>query len=259
MSSTWEAAMEEPLPARQTLPCGFPGHKELEALKYAEVAAAASVSRQTGKACIFGTTSLVSHCLRKGEDIAFVLKDIGVLLIEGTAVHIKFYYDFLAKISGKENLEKVVFKVSCSFCVAWAVPRAQSCPHTAHQELAGCSGRASAVLLSALPALGSSCPQRLSRDEDVPHPPRSSPAGPLAAGHAGVPGGTGGLPDLLRPSHRLSHVSMLVAAAPASPLADAILPPPHIPSLSCHFILFLTFTWSLSLPSQVYLSPANFT
>ncbi|POI20812.1 hypothetical protein CIB84_015441 [Bambusicola thoracicus] len=88
-----------------------PGHKEVEPLKYTEVAAAASVTWQTGKACIFGTTSLVSHCLRKGENVAFVLKDIGVLLIEGTRVQMKFYYDFLERIAGKENLEKVVFKV----------------------------------------------------------------------------------------------------------------------------------------------------
>ncbi|XP_065586451.1 coiled-coil domain-containing protein 81-like [Cyrtonyx montezumae] len=89
----------------------LPGHKEVEPLKYSEVAAAASVTRQTGKACIFGTTFLVSHCLSKGENIAFVLKDIGVLLIEGTRVQMKFYYDLLAKITGKRKLEKVVFKV----------------------------------------------------------------------------------------------------------------------------------------------------
>ncbi|XP_021237620.1 coiled-coil domain-containing protein 81-like isoform X2 [Numida meleagris] len=89
----------------------LPGHKEVEPLKFSEVAAAASVTWQTGKACVFGTTSLISHCLKKGENIAFVLKDIGVLVIEGTRVQMKFYYDFLERISGKENLEKVVFKV----------------------------------------------------------------------------------------------------------------------------------------------------
>ncbi|XP_031412130.1 uncharacterized protein LOC109370442 [Meleagris gallopavo] len=87
------------------------GHKEVEPLKYAEVAAAASVTWQTGTACIFDTTSLVFHCLRKGENIAFVLKDIGVLLIEEMRVQMKFYYDFLERINGKESLEKVVLKV----------------------------------------------------------------------------------------------------------------------------------------------------
>ncbi|XP_021238677.1 coiled-coil domain-containing protein 81-like [Numida meleagris] len=89
----------------------LPGHKEVEPLKYSEVAAAASVSRQTGKACICGTTSLISRCLRKGENVAFVLKDIGVLFLEGTQVQMKFYYDFLERICGKVTLETAVFKV----------------------------------------------------------------------------------------------------------------------------------------------------
>ncbi|NWH53882.1 CCD81 protein, partial [Fregata magnificens] len=87
------------------------GTKELEILKYAKVAAAASVSWRKVESCIQGTTSLLSHCLGKGENVALILKDIGVLLIEGTKVQMKFYYDFLERLSGKENLEKVVFKV----------------------------------------------------------------------------------------------------------------------------------------------------
>ncbi|XP_040550292.2 coiled-coil domain-containing protein 81-like [Gallus gallus] len=67
----------------------LPGHKEAESLKYTEVAAAAS----------------------ERENIAFVLKDIGVLLIEGAQVQMKFYYDFLEKVCGKVNLETAVFKV----------------------------------------------------------------------------------------------------------------------------------------------------
>lgn len=95
----------------------------MQPLKYTEVAAAASVTWQTGKACIFGTTSLVSHCLRKGENIAFVLKDIGVLLIEGAQVQMKFYYNFLEKVCGKVNLETAVFKVRC-----WGSPTALTLP-----------------------------------------------------------------------------------------------------------------------------------
>lgn len=55
--------------------------------------------------------SLMSHCLQKGENIALVLKDVGVLVIEGTRVQMKFYYDFLERFSGKENLEEAIFKV----------------------------------------------------------------------------------------------------------------------------------------------------
>lgn len=92
----------------------FPGNKLLEALKYAKVAAAACASRQKVESCIQGTLSLLSYCLGKGENIALALRDIGVLLIEGRRVQMKFYYGFLETLSGKENLGKAVFKVSTS-------------------------------------------------------------------------------------------------------------------------------------------------
>ncbi|XP_050572828.1 coiled-coil domain-containing protein 81-like [Cygnus atratus] len=85
----------------------LPGHKELEPLKFGEVAAAASVSWKKVEGCIQGTMSLISRCVGKGENIALVLMDVGVLLIEGTKVQMKFYYEFLEVLSGKENLQKV--------------------------------------------------------------------------------------------------------------------------------------------------------
>ncbi|NWQ92619.1 CCD81 protein, partial [Burhinus bistriatus] len=88
-----------------------PGNKEVEPLKYAKVAKAASVSRQKVEGCIQGTTSLLSHCLGKGQNIALVLRDIGVLLIEGRRVKMKFFYNFLETMSGKKNLEIAGFKV----------------------------------------------------------------------------------------------------------------------------------------------------
>ncbi|NXQ84580.1 CCD81 protein, partial [Nyctibius grandis] len=54
-----------------------PGIKELEPLKYAKVATAASVSGLKVEGCTQGTTSLLSQCLGKGENIALVLKDVG--------------------------------------------------------------------------------------------------------------------------------------------------------------------------------------
>ncbi|XP_029862910.1 coiled-coil domain-containing protein 81-like isoform X1 [Aquila chrysaetos chrysaetos] len=89
----------------------LPGNKEVEALKYAKVAAATCVSRQKAESCIQGTISLLSYCLGKGENIALALRDIGVLLIEGRRVQMKFYYNFMETLSGKENLGKAVFKV----------------------------------------------------------------------------------------------------------------------------------------------------
>ncbi|KAI6059688.1 Coiled-coil domain-containing protein 81 [Aix galericulata] len=89
----------------------LPGHKELEPLRLAEVAANAYMSSQRVDSCIQSTTSLISRCLGKGENIALVLKDTGVLLIEGARVQMKFYYEFLEKLSGKESLQKALFKI----------------------------------------------------------------------------------------------------------------------------------------------------
>ncbi|XP_068262707.1 coiled-coil domain-containing protein 81-like [Nyctibius grandis] len=88
-----------------------PDIKELEPLKYAKVATAASVSQLKAESCIQGTMSLLSQCLGKGKNIALVLKDVGVLLIEDRRVKMKIFYAFLEMMSGKENLEKAVFKV----------------------------------------------------------------------------------------------------------------------------------------------------
>ncbi|KAF1614949.1 Coiled-coil domain-containing protein 81, partial [Eudyptes chrysolophus] len=88
-----------------------PGDKELEPLKYAKVATDASVSRRKAEGCILGVTSLLSHCLGKGENVALVLRDVGVLLIEGRRVQMKFYSDFLERITGKRIQEGATFKV----------------------------------------------------------------------------------------------------------------------------------------------------
>ncbi|KFV47455.1 Coiled-coil domain-containing protein 81, partial [Gavia stellata] len=82
-----------------------------EPLKYFKVATAASVPRWKVGDCIQGTMSLLSYCLGKGENVALVLRVIGVLLIEGTKVQMRFYYDFLETLSGQENLGKAIFKV----------------------------------------------------------------------------------------------------------------------------------------------------
>ncbi|XP_074012474.1 uncharacterized protein [Numenius arquata] len=104
----------------------LPGNKEVEPLKYSKVATVASVSRQKVEACIQGTMSLLSHCLGKGENIALVLKDVGVLLIEGMRVTMKYFNNFLEKMSGKKNLEIAGVKVPqlLDMVVSQAVPLA---------------------------------------------------------------------------------------------------------------------------------------
>ncbi|NWI80014.1 CCD81 protein, partial [Dryoscopus gambensis] len=87
-----------------------PGAKELETLKYARVAAQASMSWKKVEGCIFGTTSLLYHCLEKGVSVAFVLRDVGVLLIEGGSVQMRFYLDFLEKVIGERIQDTATLK-----------------------------------------------------------------------------------------------------------------------------------------------------
>ncbi|KFQ97553.1 hypothetical protein N306_00049, partial [Opisthocomus hoazin] len=89
-----------------------PGVKELEPMKYSKVATDALVCWQKVMGCIQGTTSLLSHCLGKGENVALVLRDVGVLLIEGQSVQMKFYSEFLERLTGKRIQEGSGFKAS---------------------------------------------------------------------------------------------------------------------------------------------------
>ncbi|KAM8982816.1 uncharacterized protein PRD47_001029 [Ara ararauna] len=77
------------------------GDKELEPLNYSKVATDAHVSRRQAKRCILGTTSLLSRCLGKGHNVALLLRDVGVLLMEERVVRMRFYPTFLQGIIGK--------------------------------------------------------------------------------------------------------------------------------------------------------------
>ncbi|XP_019467117.1 coiled-coil domain-containing protein 81-like, partial [Meleagris gallopavo] len=88
----------------------LPVHRKVEPLKYSKAAAAASLSWQTLRTGIQSTVSLLSGCLQNGENVAIVLKDIGVLLIDSLTFQMKFFFDFLEKLSGKEKFRRATSK-----------------------------------------------------------------------------------------------------------------------------------------------------
>jgi len=120
--STSREAPVETQPYHQLCPSHFSVHRKVEPLKYSKAAAVASLSWQTLRTGIQSTVSLLSGCLQNGENVAIVLKDIGVLLIDGLTFQMKFFFDFLEKLSGKEKFRRATSKVSCSFSVARAEP-----------------------------------------------------------------------------------------------------------------------------------------
>lgn len=107
----------------------FPGDKLLEPLRYAQIAAATFVSAKRVVGCIQATMSLFSRCIRKGRNVALILKDIGMLLIEGTRVQMKYYHDFLEMMTGKDKLKEALLRVSVSVLHCCSAPFAIPLPH----------------------------------------------------------------------------------------------------------------------------------
>ncbi|OXB51029.1 hypothetical protein ASZ78_016122, partial [Callipepla squamata] len=77
----------------------LPAHMELEPMKFSNVATIANVTWQKRRACVQSTVSLLSSCLQNGQNVAFVLKGIRVLFIDRLTFDMKFYYDFVEKLS----------------------------------------------------------------------------------------------------------------------------------------------------------------
>ncbi|XP_040424009.1 coiled-coil domain-containing protein 81-like isoform X2 [Cygnus olor] len=88
-----------------------PGDKLLEPLRYTHIAAATFVSVKRVVGCIQATMSLFSRCIGKGRNVALILKDIGMLLIESPRVQMKYYRDFLEMMTGKDTLKEVLLRV----------------------------------------------------------------------------------------------------------------------------------------------------
>nr|XP_047933319.1 coiled-coil domain-containing protein 81-like isoform X4 [Anser cygnoides] len=88
-----------------------PGDKLLEPLRYTHIAAATFVSAKRVVGCIQATMSLFSRCIGKGKNVALILKDIGMLLIERPRVQMKYYRDFLEMMMGKDTLKEALLRV----------------------------------------------------------------------------------------------------------------------------------------------------
>lgn len=134
-------------PCRQFCPSHLSVHRKLDPLRYSRAAAGAAVSWESVRTGIQSTVSLLSGCLRDGQNVAVVLKDIGVLLIDGLTFHMRFYYSFLEQLSGKEELSRAALKVSRRFCAAQAEPRprgARMRPTRSCWPLGPCECRAAA-------------------------------------------------------------------------------------------------------------------
>ncbi|XP_048795030.1 coiled-coil domain-containing protein 81-like [Lagopus muta] len=76
------------------------GHDEYQQLPYDEIASETGISEGAARLCVQRTVCQFSACIGKRQNVAFVWWDVGMLLIEGKRVQMKFYEDFLGKLSG---------------------------------------------------------------------------------------------------------------------------------------------------------------
>ncbi|XP_019474449.1 coiled-coil domain-containing protein 81 [Meleagris gallopavo] len=88
-----------------------PGDKVLQPLRYTQIAAATFVSPKRVVGCIQATMSLFSRCIAQGRNVALILRDIGMLLIEGAQVQMKYYCDFLEVMAGEDTLKEALLRV----------------------------------------------------------------------------------------------------------------------------------------------------
>lgn len=95
--------------------CCFLGHKQAEPLKYARIASDISVPRKRVQACIEETVHLFCRCLESGKNVAFVLKHIGMLVIQGSNVKMRFYRDLLQRLNGTAQLVAASLRVPFPF------------------------------------------------------------------------------------------------------------------------------------------------
>ena len=93
----------------------FPGHCHFEELPYAQIASENNVSVSAVRLCVESTTRRFWGCVEDRQDVAFLWRGVGMLIIQGKDVKMKFYENFLSKLNGTTKSLKALLKVGYSF------------------------------------------------------------------------------------------------------------------------------------------------
>ncbi|KAM9662058.1 uncharacterized protein ACIBXB_012125 isoform 2-T5 [Morphnus guianensis] len=81
-----------------------PGHQHFEQLPYAQIASENAVSEGTVQLCVERTMCLFRVCLENRDNVALVWRDVGMLIIQGRDVKMRFYTDFLKRLNGTDQM-----------------------------------------------------------------------------------------------------------------------------------------------------------
>ena len=93
----------------------FSGHQHFEQLPYAQIASDNAVSEGTVRLCMERTLRLFRVCLENRKNVALVWRDVGMLIIQGKDVKMRFYTDFLKRLNGTGKTLRAVLEVGVLF------------------------------------------------------------------------------------------------------------------------------------------------
>ncbi|XP_049671536.1 coiled-coil domain-containing protein 81-like [Accipiter gentilis] len=88
-----------------------PGHQHFEQLPYARIASDNAVSEGTVQLCVERTMRLFRVCLENRDNVALVWRDVGILIIQGRDVKMRFYTDFLKRLNGTDQMLQAVLEM----------------------------------------------------------------------------------------------------------------------------------------------------
>ncbi|KAM6115519.1 coiled-coil domain-containing protein 81-like [Phoenicopterus ruber ruber] len=88
-----------------------PGHQHFEQLPYAQIASDNAVSEGMVQLCMERTTRLFRVCLENRKNVALVWRDVGMLIIQGKDVKMRFYTDFLKRLNGTDKMLQAVLEM----------------------------------------------------------------------------------------------------------------------------------------------------
>lgn len=90
------------------------GRQDFEQLPFAQIASENAVSEGTVQLYMKRTTHLFHACLENRENVAIIWRDVGMLIVQGKDIKMRFYLDFLERLNGSGKMLQALLEVGFS-------------------------------------------------------------------------------------------------------------------------------------------------
>nr|XP_021138455.1 uncharacterized protein LOC110356221 isoform X2 [Columba livia] len=106
--------LEQAVAQDHELRCGcidIPGRQDVEQLPFAQIASENAVSEGTVQLYMKRTTHLFHACLENRENVAIIWRDVGMLIVQGKDIKMRFYLDFLERLNGSGKMLQALLEM----------------------------------------------------------------------------------------------------------------------------------------------------